>query len=413
MAKGSSKGWKIGLVTVVCLAAAAGGVGAASALPQAAPATAQAPVAAPTVPTASASATPTREFKPVDVGVTPTNGAEQVNPAAPVVVRATNGTLKSVTVTERKTGAVVGGQTSPDQATWTSTGELAFDTSYTVSYAALDAAGQEVRKTQTFNTVPASHEADAAVYPLNGQKVGVAQPIQITFSEPVLNKEAVENAIRITTTAGQVGAFHWYSDKMVRFRPESFWTANSTITIDMKLFGVDLGNGQIGNFNKTMTIPIGNKMVMVADSANHVADVFINDQPAQHFLVTMGDERFPSASGYLVLMDKQRTAHFVASSIGLAKDDPANYGELDVNYATRLTPSGEFIHQATDSAVAYIGELNLSHGCIGMNAEGAAWVFNNMGIGDVVQVINSVSESAAPTDGYGDWNIPWAAYPSR
>jgi lipoprotein-anchoring transpeptidase ErfK/SrfK len=176
---------------------------------------------------------------------------------------------------------------------------------------------------------------------------------------------------------------------------------------------VDFGKGQIGNFNKKITIPIGDKKVMVADSAHYVADVSINDKPAKHFLVTMGDERFPSASGYLVLMDKQRHAHFVASTIGLKPGDPANYGELDVNYATRLTPSGEFIHQATDSAVAYIGRLNLSHGCIGMDEAGASWVFNNMGVGDVVKVINSKSESARTTDGFGDWNIPWAHYASR
>ncbi|HEY8295950.1 MAG TPA: L,D-transpeptidase, partial [Micrococcaceae bacterium] len=239
------------------------------------------------------------------------------------------------------------------------------------------------------------------------------QPIQITFSEPVVNKAAVEKAIKITTTSGQVGAFHWYSDNTVRFRPEAFWAANSTVTVDMELFGVDFGKGQIGNFNKKITIPIGDKKVMIADSVNHVADVYINDKPVQHFLVTMGDERFPSASGYLVLMGHQRYAHFVASTIGLKPGDPADYGELDVNYATRLTTSGEFIHQAAGQAVDYIGKLNLSHGCIGMNEAGASWVFNNMGVGDLVQVINSPSESAAPTDGYGDWNIPWAQYPSR
>ncbi|MDJ0356151.1 Ig-like domain-containing protein [Paenarthrobacter sp. PH39-S1] len=409
MRKSHGKGWKIGLIALVCLGVVGGGIGAATA-----PTWAGSSIA-------SESQSPARTteglaapvVQAMELGVTPTDGAAQVNPAAPVVVKATYGTIKSVALTEAKSGTAVEGATSADGSTWTAGGALKFDTAYQYEYTVVDGAGREKHQAQTFTTVPASHEADAAVYPQNGQKVGVGQPLQITFSEPVINKEAVEKALKITTTAGQVGAFHWYSDTMVRYRPEGFWTANSTITMEMALFGVDLGKGQIGNFNKTVTVRIGDKKVMVADSANHVADVYVNDQPSQHFLVTMGDERFPSASGYLVLMDRQRTAHFVAASIGLKPGDPANYGELDVNYATRLTPSGEFIHQATDSAVAYIGQLNLSHGCIGMDEAGASWVFNNMGVGDLVQVINSVGESAAPTDGYGDWNIPWAQYASR
>ncbi|MBG0738297.1 L,D-transpeptidase family protein [Paeniglutamicibacter antarcticus] len=405
----SRKGWKIGLISLVCLGVVGGGVGAATA-----PTWAGAPIeseAQSPARTTQGLAAPV--VQAMELGVTPTDGAAQVNPAAPAVIKVDHGSIKSVALSDSVSKAAVDGVISADRSTWTAAGALTFATSYNYDFTVVDGVGRITHKTQTFTTVPASHEADASVYPRSGQKVGVGQPLQITFSEPVTNKEAVEKALKITTTAGQVGAFHWYSDTMVRYRPETFWAANSTITMDMQLFGVDLGKGQIGNFNKTITIPIGDKKVMVADSANFVADVYINDQPAQHFLATMGDERFPSASGFMPLMDKQRYAHFVAASIGLKPGDPANYGELDVNYATRLTNSGEFIHQATDSAVPYIGKLNLSHGCIGLNEAGASWVFNNMGIGDLVQVINSVSEPAAPTDGFGDWNIPWAQYASR
>ncbi|WP_427016698.1 Ig-like domain-containing protein [Pseudarthrobacter sp. P1] len=410
--KRSRKGLKIWLVSIVCALIAAGGVGAATAGNwNGSASTAVSP--APSSTTATPSATP-KPALPVSVAVLPADGATGVNPSAPVSVTATNGTLSNVVLTDKTSGSAVDGSLSADGGSWSATGSIGFNASYALSYAVKDGAGTIEHKTSTFATVPASHEADAALYPSGAHKVGVGQPIQITFSEPVVNKEAVEKAISITTSTGQVGAFRWYSDTMVRFRAETFWTANSTITVDMKLFGVDFGNGQIGNFNKTATIPIGDKVEMVADAANYVADVYINDVLAQHFLVTMGDERFPSASGYLVVLnDKQRYAHFVASTIGLQPGDPANYGEVDVEYATRLTPSGEFIHQATDSAVPYIGQLNLSHGCIGMDAAGASWVFGNMGMGDLVRVINSPNYTIAPTDGFGDWNIPFAEYASR
>ncbi|HAP90416.1 MAG TPA: hypothetical protein DCR15_12020, partial [Arthrobacter bacterium] len=78
---------------------------------------------------------------------------------------------------------------------------------------------------------------------------------------PVVNRDAVEKAIKITSSAGQAGAFHWFSDTMVRYRPEAFWAANSTVTMDMQLFGVDLGNGQIANFNKKVSVHFGDKKV--------------------------------------------------------------------------------------------------------------------------------------------------------
>ncbi|MEA5456193.1 Ig-like domain-containing protein [Sinomonas sp. JGH33] len=347
--------------------------------------------------------------KPATTVTTPVAGAKEVNPAAPVTVTVTNGTLDNASL-RSSSGQNVDGTLNPEKTVWTSSGQLAFNSTYTLSYTSLDSAGRTSTATSTFATVATANEADAAMYPLDGMSVGVAQPIQLTFSEPVKNKKAVEKAITVTSTSGQAGAFHWFSDTMVRYRPESFWAANSTITVKMDLFGVDLGNGQIGNFSKTNTVHIGDKRTAVADAQAHTFTAYINDQPVHTWPATLGDTRFPSARGYLVLMEKQRKAHFVAASIGLKPGDPANYGELDVEYATRLTPSGEFIHQATDTAMPYLGQINVSHGCIGLGPDGASWVFNNMTAGDVVQIINTQGDFANFDDGFGDWNIPWAQY---
>ena len=161
-----------------------------------------------------------------------------------------------------------------------------------------DGAGRETTTTQSFNTVSSTHEADAAIYPLDGMKVGVGQPLQVIFSEPVVNRAAVEKAIKITSSAGQAGAFHWFSDTMVRYRPEAFWAANSTVTMDMQLFGVDLGNGQIANFNKKANVNFGDKKVAIADAAAHTFTLSVNDQVVKTLPVSMGDKRFPSARGY-------------------------------------------------------------------------------------------------------------------
>ena len=219
----------------------------------------------------------------------------------------------------------------------------------------------------------AANEADAAIYPLDGMKVGVAQPLQITFSEPVLNRDAVEKAIkhhlnRPARPVTSTGSATTWSGTGRR----TFWAANSTVTMDMQLFGVELGNGQIGNFNKMVTVHIGDKKVAVADATAHTFSVSINDQPAGHWPVDHGRHPVPLGPGLPGADGEAPVEHMVAATIGLKPGDPAYYGELDVNYATRLTPSGEFIHQATDSAMPYIGKTNLSHGCIGLRPDGAA-----------------------------------------
>ncbi|MGM9474043.1 Ig-like domain-containing protein [Pseudarthrobacter sp. YS3] len=401
--RGTAK--KILLVAVLCVLAATGGVFAAVA-----PGFAGAGLeseAGSAVRSAPGVASPV--VAPVKLEVTPAGGAKQVNPAAPVSLKVGNGRIESVTLTSTS-GEAVQGTFATDGSGWSASGPLKFNTEYSYTYVVTDGVGRETSTTQSFNTVSSTHEADAAIYPLDGMKVGVGQPLQIIFSEPVVNRAAVEKAIKVTSSAGQAGAFHWFSDTMVRYRPEAFWAANSTVTMDMQLFGVDLGNGQIANFNKKVKVNFGDKKVAIADAAAHTFTLSVNDQVVKTLPVSMGDQRFPSARGYAVLMEKNRYDHFRAASIGLKPGDPAYYGEVDVEYSIRLTLSGAYIHQALESAYPYIGNTNVSHGCIGFAPDGAAWVFDNMTTGDVVQIVNTEGDYAALDDGYGDWNIPWAEY---
>lgn len=399
-----STGRKAAVLAAACALAAGGGVFAAAG-----------PLAHPSF--ASEAATPERSTQglafpvvpPLQLSAAPADSAVQVNPAAPVTLKVGNGRIERAALTS-EAGKAVNGTLAADGSTWAATGPLDFNTRYTYSYSVVDAAGRSTDATRSFTTVTTANEADAAVYPLDGMKVGVAQPLQLTFSEPVLNRAAVEKAIKVRSTSGQSGDFHWYSNTMVRYRPQTFWAANSTVTMDIKLFGVDLGKGQIGNFNKTVTVHIGDKKIAYADAKAHTFTATINGRKVGQWPATLGDTRFPSARGYLVFMEKYRVEHMDASTIGLKPGDPAYYGQLDVNYATRLTPSGEFIHQATDSAMPFLGKANLSHGCVGLGHAGAKWVFENMTTGDVIQVVNTEGDYAAFDDGFGDWNIPWAKY---
>ena len=55
-----------------------------------------------------------------------------------------------------------------------------------------------------------------------------------------------------------------------------------------------------------------------------------------------------------------------SETVGIDRDDPEDYDIDDVEYAMRVTYSGEFLHAAPWS-VGSQGSANVSHGCTGMS----------------------------------------------
>lgn len=407
----SRKGWIIAVLVAAGLLVAGGGIGVAT-MPMWAGGNANSNVGAKVgseAPTPSGTdeglASPVVEEP--EVSATPGKEAAGINPVSAPAVKVKNGTVESVRLMPASGGEPVKGKMTGDGQLWTATERLAFDTEYSFKYTVSDAADRKTSKTRTFTTVLPPNEANAWTYPVDGMTVGVGQPIEINFSEPVLNQDKVEKAISITTSAGQQGAFHWYNDKMLRYRPKNFWQANSTITIDMKLFGVNFGNGMIGNHDSTITVNTTDKKVAVVNNNTKKMKVYINDELVRTMPVTLGMKEWPSTSGYHVVMDQQREARFKAGSIGLKPGDEHYYPPLDVEYASRISQGGEFVHSALEEALPYIGNTNVSHGCIGLFKKDAAWFFNNLTTGDIVHVKHTGNHKLAPLDGYGDWNMSW------
>ncbi|MBP2217778.1 Ig-like domain-containing protein [Arthrobacter sp. CAN_C5] len=192
----------------------------------------------------------------------PADGAAQVNPVTAPEIRAEGGVIESVTL-RTAGGEPVTGTLSEDNSVWTATDRLAFATGYIFEFVLSDADGNAVTESHSFSTVMPANEADAAMYPRDGSTVGTGQPIEINFSEPVIIRDEVESAITVTSSSGQTGAFYWLSDTKVRYRAEEFWAPNSTITVDMELFGVDYGNEMIGNFDDQLVFNTHNTRLAV------------------------------------------------------------------------------------------------------------------------------------------------------
>jgi lipoprotein-anchoring transpeptidase ErfK/SrfK len=95
-----------------------------------------------------------------------------------------------------------------------------------------------------------------------------------------------------------------------------------------------------------------------------------------------------------------------SSTFGVPADGPGGY-RTPVEYAVRISNNGEFVHAAPWS-VAQQGRSNVSHGCINMSTERAAWFFDFSQPGDVVEIKNSIGPPLGPADGdIYDWTLSW------
>lgn len=411
------RGWKIGaLVAAGMLVVGGGAVGALTAPswanfgdePAAAPSSSASSSGKPEA--AESEAPEAEEFT---FGITPTDGAVEVNPATLPEIRAEQATIEDVSLAPADGGEPVAGTLSEDGSSWKADGPLVFGTEYAFEFVLVDTAGGEHRQQQTFTTVQPENEANAWMYPAPGSTVGTGQTIEITFSEPVINKDEVEKAITITSTSGQQGAFYWLNDTEVRYRAQEYWEPHSTITVDVQLFGVDLGNGMIGNFNDTWSFKTHNDRLAVVDNATKQMQVFIDGKLERTFPVTLGTEEWPSFFGLYTVMEQYERTKFTAESIGLQPGDPAYYEPTEVNYASRISNGGAFVHEALPAAQSILGVANVSHGCVGMSPEGAKYFYDMFGPGDMLEIRNTDTGPVQVWDGFGDWNLPWSEWTSQ
>ncbi|MFE6863481.1 Ig-like domain-containing protein [Nocardia sp. NPDC057668] len=226
------------------------------------------------------------------------------------------------------------------------------------------------------------------ISPGDGEVVGVAQPIIINFKEPVGDRAAAEKAIRITSTNKVDGHFYWRSDSQVRWRPENFWPAGSKVTV--KAGGTETA------------YEIGDEFIATADDATHQIVVTRNGEVVRTMPTSMGKKGHETPNGTYIVSEKNRKMIMDSSTYGVPITAPEGY-KLEVEYATRMSNSGIFVHAAPWS-VAQQGVSNASHGCLNVSTEDAKWFQENVKKGDPVLVQNTAGGTLSTSDGWGDWN---------
>jgi lipoprotein-anchoring transpeptidase ErfK/SrfK len=373
------------------------------ALPACQAADATTPDAAPASSTAQQPAP--EPVQPVVISTDPPLDSVDVAPVTPLHVNAGHGQLTAVTVTDSD-GAALPGTLAPDGSGWTASTDLAYDTTYTVSATAVDAGGTAAQATGTIATVDPRTLTAASVFPsADSGEVGVGQPISVTFDEDVTDRAAVERQLRVTTTPPVAGSWSWLSDRSVHYRPETYWPAHTHVAVDVDVYGLDVGDGVHGQASEHVEFDIGAKKVGVVDATEHVLRLYVDDQLVKEMPTSLGKASSQTPTGTYVVMQQSRDYTMRSASYGVPLDAPGGY-ETPVEYASRLSNSGIFVHAAPWS-VGDQGRRNVSHGCLNVSTANAGWFYDNFGRGDVVEVTNA-GPALEVWDGYGDWNASWA-----
>ncbi|WP_433031772.1 L,D-transpeptidase [Actinomycetospora sp. CA-053990] len=332
-------------------------------------------------------------------------GAVDVAPAEPLVVSATGGQLTSVTVTPALTGTL-----DPTGTRWTSA-NLAYGTEYRVQAVGVDErGGPGTPLDRTFRTVdPAQTLEVASIRPTDGQTVGVAMPISITFDAPVTDRAAVERRVSVTTSVPTEGSFRWMSDEQLNWRPKDYWRPGTRVTVDAQLFGVDSGEGLYGAEDRSFSFTVGRDQRARGDVNAHTLVLSQDGQQLRTLPASYGRDIYPTQYGVHVAFEKYEVKRMRSESWGgPAAGTPGFYDE-ELPYAVRISNNGEFVH-VNAATVGQQGRSNVSHGCANLSPADGEFFYHWVQMGDPVEIVGSSRPLTTADGDIADWTIPWEEY---
>ncbi|MBH0774760.1 L,D-transpeptidase [Nocardia bovistercoris] len=209
-----------------------------------------------------------------------------------------------------------------------------------------------------------------AISPEPGTTVGIAHPVSVRFAAPVADKARAESNLHIRSALPLSGTYSWSGDSELTWTPAEFLPARSTITV------------QFGTVRSEFQTNVG--VVAVGDMSAHTFTVSQGGQVVWVMPASFGKPGWETPVGTFPVLEKFRSVVFDSSTIGIPRNSSEGY-YINGEYAERLTWGGVFVHSApwsTDSQ----GYANVSHGCVNLAPEDAAWYYNNVGVGDPVTI---------------------------
>jgi lipoprotein-anchoring transpeptidase ErfK/SrfK len=359
--------------------------------------------------TSGATAAGTRQSKSADVVTRSAAGNRAAGnmidrrPDLGIGVSVSGGALSSVTVTSAS-GRTVPGSPGTDGTTWHTTWALAPSQAYHVTAAALNGQHAKTVVTGTFRTMTPQRTFSASTTIGTHQVFGVGMPIMVTFSHPVTDRAAVERALEVRSSKPVIGAWYWMSSTQVWFRTKTYWPAHTRVWFDAHLKGVRGAPGIYGVANLAQQFRIGSSLVAVASTASHHMKVWYNGHFKGDWPISTGQPGLDTPNGHYLSFDMGNPVDMNSASFGVMPGDPGYYNVM-VYDSVKFTADGDYVHSAPWS-VGEQGYVNVSHGCVNVAPDNAAWYYDHSLLGDPISVVGS---PAPPIwgDGWTIWFLSW------
>jgi lipoprotein-anchoring transpeptidase ErfK/SrfK len=339
------------------------------------------------------------------INFAPADGAKDVPVLDPIKISVDEGELTAATVTS-PSGKKVAGTLSPDKLSWASSEVLGYGKTYEYTATAKNKEGDESTQEGSFATLAPASTPRATINPNDNATVGVAMPVSVKFPEgPVTDKAAVEKALEIKTSVPVEGAWGWLNAQQVDWRPKEYWPANTTVTVNAKLYGLDYGDGAFGKSDLATSFTVGRNQVVKINTPDHKMNVYRNGALTASYPASNGMDADPARNtpnGTVIVMSKEPVGDFSNPKYG--------YTNVMKKWAVRISNHGEYIHENNDNA-ANIGKVNSSHGCVNLLEADAKKYFDSALIGDPVEITGSKAKFPTSSDVF-DWLIPWSQWQS-
>lgn len=362
---------------------------------------------------AGAEPEPEPPVPPVAFQASVRENAKDVRPDNRITVSASQGVLHAVALTDLD-GKEFQGEMQSD-GSWRLSDLLAPGTPYRLKATGESEDGTPGEFTLAFATLVPKVEATYRVTP-DGQTVGVGMPVMVTFDSAVMTPQMranVERRMTIKTEPKQEGSWGWHSERELFWRPKEYWKPNTKVTVNAPLSGVQTGDKKWIAQDKGATFTIAKRArISTVDVGGHQMTVRENGKVIRTYPISSGQATasWRTRSGTKIITEKQKFMVMDAATLGVPEDDP-DYYRTEVDFAMRVTNTGEFLHSAPWSVWAQ-GRRNVSHGCVNMSPSAAREMFNASIVGDVVDFVNS-PRPMKMHEGVGVWLVSYDKWKAR
>jgi lipoprotein-anchoring transpeptidase ErfK/SrfK len=340
----------------------------------------------------SSSASPSSDVR---LSITPADRSQHARPGQGITVRAAHGRITKVTV--RTAGDAVAGTLNSAGTAWHSTWALAVSQSYTVTATAADPAGRKLTQTSSFRTLTPAQTARTMIFEGYRQTYGVGMPIILTFSQPVVNKAAVERSLQVRTSRPVAGAWYWDGDQTLYFRPENYWPAHTQVSFTGHLNGVEMAPGVYGSHTLTQSFNIGRSLIVVASTSSHHMRLYKEGKLLHRWPISTGKPGDNTPNGTYLTIEKGNPVLMKGPGY-----------RIKVPWSVRFTWSGDYLHDAYWS-VGQQGFSNVSHGCVNMAPANAELYYKMSVPGDPVTITGS-PRAGQWGNGWTVWFLSWEKF---